>query len=270
MSHTAPVLVSSSITTATVKAVSDARVGVESASFGSASARLAAPAYRPRVGDVVLVAEADGGYFVIGAVRALREAETALVAGDGSSAALEDGALAVRDRDGVLLFEHREGKSVVHVREDLEIDAADVSIKARGRVAIEGAEGVALRSDGAVALGSRDTSLHLDRDRARITSELLETDAKRADVKIGEINLVARTLRTAIHRVRERVEHVERNAGRVVERAREIYTEVEELSQTKAGTLKLVAEEALTIFGGSTTVKAREDVKVKGEKIYLG
>jgi hypothetical protein len=265
MTQTAHALSPSSITTATVRSVQDARVGVESASFGSASARVAtAGTYRPRIGDVVLVAEADGAYFVIGVVRALREIEREITAEDGTTAAIEeDGALRLRDREGALIFEHLPGKSVVHVADDLEI-------KAGGRVAIEGAEGISLRSDGPVKLESRETALHLDRDRARITSELVETDAQRADLKIGEINLVARTMRTAIHRLRERVEHVERNAGRVVERAREVYVEVEELSQTKAGTLKLIAQEALTIFGGSTTVKAREDVKLKGEKIYLG
>jgi hypothetical protein len=48
-----------------------------------------------------------------------------------------------------------------------------------------------------------------------------------------------------------------------------VYRDVEGLSQTRAGRLRLVAEEALHLMGRRALVKAREDVKVKGEKIYL-
>jgi hypothetical protein len=97
----------------------------------------------------------------------------------------------------------------------------------------------------------------------------VSTEAERAEVRVKEAHLVAGTLRSVVHRVRERAEVVERTAGRVVERAREVYRDVEELSQTRAGRLKLVADRALTALGRSTLVKAREDVKIKGDKIYL-
>src|SRR5687767_13196688 len=104
-----------SITTATVRSVNDARVGVESARFGASTARLATfGPYRPRVGDVVLVAEADGAHYVIGVVRALREIERTITADDGTSAAIEeDGAIRLRDAEGALLFEHQPGKSIL-------------------------------------------------------------------------------------------------------------------------------------------------------------
>lgn len=267
----------SGIVTATVRSVSGARVDVASPAFGTASARVAvAGSYSPRAGDGVLVALSEGSVYVIGVVRALREAEERRIdAEDGSSAALEhdeDGPVwRLRDARGRLVVEHRAGKSVVLVEDDLELRARrDVSIAAGGAVRIESGEGALLRADGPVELASSASSLRVDGDRVRMNAPLLEAITDRADVKAKEANLVVGTLRSAMHRLVERAEVVERTAGRVVERAREVYREVEELSQTKAGRLRLVADTALSLLGQSTTVQAREDIKVKGEKIYLG
>ena len=271
------------IVTATVEAVHGARVDVRSASFGAVSARLAVPLpYEPRPGDDVLVATAEDGRYVIGVLRALRgiAREEMLAAPDGSTAALahEEGGSVwrVKDREGRLIFEHTIGeggaaKSVVHLDHDLDVRAAgDLSLAAGGKVSIEGGAGAALRSKAAVELASEGSSLRLDRERARVEATILETHAERAELSAKDASLVVGTLRSVIHRLRENAEVVERTAGRVVERAREVYREVEGLSQTKAGRLKLVADTALSLLGASTEVKAREDVKIKGEKIYLG
>jgi len=275
------------IVTATVEAVHGARVDVRSASFGAVSARLAVPApYEPRPGDDVLVAAAEDGRYVIGVLRALRlrpqdvAREEILSAPDGSTASLahEEGGSVwrVKDREGRLIFEHTmtEGgaaKSVVHLDHDLDVRAAgDISLAAAGKVSIEGGAGAALTSKAAVEIASEGSAVRLDRERARVEATILETHADRAELKAKDASLVVGTLRSAIHRIRENADIVERTAGRVVERAREVYREVEGLSQTKAGRLKLVADTALSLLGTSTEVKAREDVKVKGEKIYMG
>lgn len=271
-----------SIVTATVEAVHGARVDVRSPSFGTVSARLAVPApYEPRPGDDVLVAAAEGARYVIGVLRALRDASPpSICAPDGSSATLEQGAEGpvwrLKDRDGRLIFEHvvlESGarRSVVHLDEDLDVRAAgDLSLSAGGLVSIRGEAGASLRSPGAVELASEGSAVRLDRERASVDATLLDARADRADLKAKDANLVIGTLRSVVHRLREKADVVERSAGRIVERAREVYREVEDLSQTKAGRLKLVADTALTLLGSSTEVKAREDVKVKGEKIYLG
>ncbi len=62
----------------------------------------------------------------------------------------------------------------------------------------------------------------------------------------------------------------ERLRERIVERAKEAWRETEGLSQTRAGRVRMVAEQTLHLLAERTTLKAREDVKVKGEKIYLG
>ncbi len=263
------------IVAATVRAVHGARVDVTGPRFGSVSARLAVPGYEPRAGDGVLVALAEDGCYVVGVRRALRDACPRVIeAPDGSRASLadEDGPVwRLHDPEGRLIFEHRAGRSVVHASEDLELRAArDLSLSAGGVVRIEGEEGAELRSRRAVSLGSEASELSMEGDRAELRAALLTAKTERSELHTKDAHLVAGTLRTVVHRLRERAEVVERTAERVVERAREVYREVEELSQTKAGRLRLVADTAMTLLGKSTLVKAREDVKVQGEKIYLG
>ena len=268
-------------TAATVKSVAGRRVEVTSPTFGAVSAQLAiAGSYRPRPRDTVLVIEGDGAHYVVGVLSALREVETsAITAEDGSSAALErdEGGPVWRlwDAEGRLVFEHRAGKSVMHVAEDLELAAGgDLVLRAGREVRVESGEAITARALGPIELCSEvsggASAMQLDGDRARLTSAHVSVAAERADVKVTDANLVAKTLRTVAYRILERADRVERTADRVVERAREAFREIEELDQTKAGRLRLVAETALSLLGRSTTVKAREDVKVQGEKIHLG
>jgi hypothetical protein len=56
----------------------------------------------------------------------------------------------------------------------------------------------------------------------------------------------------------------------VVERVKNAYREVEELAQTRAGRVRVVARAAMHLISGRTVIKAEQDVKVKGEKIHLG
>ncbi|MEC7521043.1 MAG: DUF3540 domain-containing protein [Myxococcota bacterium] len=251
---------------ARVTAARGARVELECARRGQVEARNAAAGYRPRAGDRVLVIEGEGGaLFVVGVLTALREAGEPLVAEDGSEASLgADGVLRVRDGSGALLFEHHGDRSVVHA------PRGDLALRAEGRVTLDGQEGVEARSDGPIELASGASALRLDDDRASLVSPRLSAETEEATLRSKDASLVVGTLRTAVHRLRERVEHVDRRAGRVVEHAREIFREVEGLEQTKAGRLRLVAEKALYAIGGQTLLKAREDVKIKGEKVYLG
>lgn len=250
---------SGTLTPATVTRVDGARVGVESEAFGAISARVGLPHYRPRVGDAVLVAaSADGGRYVIGVLRALREVPDPIVADDGSSAAIErdEGGevLRVRDGSGRLLFEHRPGRSVVHAPE------GDLAFAAEGLLSLTGGQGV--RIDGG-------PELHVTSRRTRLDTDRLGAEVGEARVRARDASLVVGTLRTVAERVAERAETVERTAGRVIEKAREAYREVEGLSQTRAGRLRLVAERAFTVLSEQATLKAKDDVKIKGEKIYL-
>lgn len=177
-------------------------------------------------------------------------------ASDGSAASLEvdaDGGekLVVRDGRGVLLFEFSPDSSrcvVYSPVEDLVLRAA------RGSIELDAAEGLKLRSG---------TTLEVE-------TNALRTTATSADVELDTANLSVDVLTGSFRRVRHTVDILETTAGRIVERAKETYREVEGLAQTRADRIRHVAERTFHILGTHTLFKAREDLKLKGEKIHLG
>jgi hypothetical protein len=259
---------------ATVEAVRGATVEVRGPAFGRAAARLAVPGYRPVAEDQVLVASADGGRFVVGVLRALRPVAEA---SDGTQAAVEEddaGREVVRLRapDGTVLVEHRvaEGRTVVSARALLLQADRDVEVAAGGDLRLRAAGDVRVSAGREASLEAAESGIGFRDDRAELHGGALGARLGRADLQVEEANLVARTVRTVAGRMKREIEILETRAGRVIERAKESWRETEGLSQSKAGRLRLVAEETLTVLGQSTLVKAREDVKVKGEKIHLG
>jgi len=164
----------------------------------------------------------------------------ALVTRTGVSASLTRNAvdaeiLRVVDADGRLLFEHNTGTRVtVIVAPD-----GDLELRApRGKVKIVAGEGF-----------------------------VLETPSVQAAV--GDARIEGRTLQSTFERVKTAAGVMETTAGRILERAKNVYREVEELSQTRAGRLRLVAEKTVSLLGQRAVVKAKEDVKIKGDKVYL-
>ncbi len=164
--------------------------------------------------------------------------------------------LRVRDPQGRLVFEYARGRMVLSAPEgDLELRAP------QGQVKIEGARGVSVEAP--------DASLEVRQGAVSIDAERVGVTAKRVSAEVHEATLTSKVLRTVAERAITEVERVEVRAGRVIERAKEVYREVEGLSQTRAGRLKLVAEKAVQMLAEDLTFKARRDAKIKGEKIYL-
>jgi hypothetical protein len=162
-----------------------------------------------------------------------------LVARSGVSAELRGAgdreALRVLDAAGNLLFEHRpaEGVTVISVPQgDLELRAPAGSVR--------------------VVAGKR-----------------VEVRAQEAELKVTEARITARQLVATIDRVREVVGVLETRAERIIERATNVYRDVEELAQTRAGRVKLIAERTVHVLGQRALIRAREDVKIKGEKVHL-
>ena len=59
------------------------------------------------------------------------------------------------------------------------------------------------------------------------------------------------------------------SAQRILERAKEAFRDVEGLAQTRAGRVRMVAEKTFRVLGERTHFKARKDMKLRGERIYL-
>lgn len=270
---------------ATVKSVSHGRVTVEAEGQAPVSALMAVPApYTPRVGDSVLVAPGRGGeWYVVGVLVALREVASPLMLRDGTSATVSEGpegeVLSVKDSTGRLVFEHHAAahRSVVHAAGNLELraDEGGILLSARDTVRVHSEREVRLESDHAVKLGTTPqgdrpaSTLTMDARGTRLATPKLEARADTARAELEDVSLTANTLRTTAKTARHAVDVLEVHAGRILERADNVYREVKELAQTRAGRVRLFAETTFHLFGRRTLFKAKEDLKLKADKIHL-
>jgi hypothetical protein len=276
----------STLTPATIQSVAHGRVWLELDGQADVPALMAVPApYTPRPGDSVLVAPGRGGErYVVGVLVALREATPPLVLQDGTSASVAQGSegevLSVHDATGRLVFEHQPAarRSVVHAPAgnlELRADEGGILLSARDAVRVHSTREVRLESEHAVRLGTTPaaerpaSSLELDGRGARLTTPHLEARVERAHVELDEASVSARALVTACQTARHTVDVLEVQAGRILERAENVYREVKDLAQTRAGRVRLFAEATFHLFGRRTLFKAEEDMKLKADKIHL-
>ncbi|MCC6877367.1 MAG: DUF3540 domain-containing protein [Sandaracinaceae bacterium] len=171
--------------------------------------------------------------------------------------------LELRAPDGALVLEYRPAEGLCRIHAPRVEVAAQGDLRLAGRcVALEAAEAlvleagparVVLEEGGAVKLDAPELAARVGHvawasERVRIAADHVETHAQRLVQHAGEI---------------------ETHARQIVEHARETFREVKELAQTRAGRLRLVAEDALRLLGRRTAIKAREDLMLTGEHIYL-
>lgn len=220
----------------------------------------------------VTAAEVDGVHVLCRAGASSLRAVVAL--SGGAAVAPGDTVLVGRADDGVAYVVGVVGARVAEAptlrREEggtrtvLDVGAGDLVLRAGGRVVVEGAEAVTLRAgegDGARVTLDRTT---LRAEVARVSVEAVEAVMKAAIARLdgGVVTVTAK-------RVAQVAEVIESRAQRIFERAHASYREAETLAQTRAAQVRMVANEALQLRGRRALMKADEDVKIKGEKIYL-
>ncbi len=168
----------------------------------------------------------------------------------------------LRAPDGGLLLEYlpADGTCRIHAqRIDIE---AEQSLRLAGRrVQIEAERGVVLRSG--------DTTVAVRPDQIGLLTEELRASATSTEWTSKTFRLAAEQVETEAHRIVQRVGELETHARQIIERTRESFREAEELAQTQAGRIRLVAKDTLWALGRRALIKAREDLKLRGDKIYL-
>jgi len=236
-------------------------------------ASLALPGYAPRVDDRALVfTDGAGARWIIGVMNAPRPS-TLL------EEALESPPVTrVEDKRGRLLFEYdpETDRAVLHAAAgdlELSVPAGALRIEARDGVTLETPADVRIRAEREVDIASekagRSSRVRLQPGEMSLASAVVTAAATRAEVLAEKVGVSATQLESHVERARHVAQVVDVRAGRIVERAVDVYREVERLSQTRAGRLKLVAKKAAQLVGENTLVKARDRMKVKGERIHL-
>lgn len=231
-------------------------------------ADLAAAGYdAPRPGDRVLYFTDEAGRrYVIGVLSRAR--------GGGELSALLDGGAA---RAPALVRDADRNETVLRVPDgDLVIDVPNGAVRVAGR------RGVDVESEGALTLrSSRAAVLEAGRGKegvarvevqpgeVTVASRALLLAAERAELLAARLTIRAKRFETQVARMKQVVDVMETQATRIVERARDAYREVTELSQLRAGRVRWVAETTATLVSQDALLKARDRMKVKGERIHL-
>ncbi len=131
----------------------------------------------------------------------------------------------------------------------------DLSIESsNGRVTVSSPEAVDLMSGGTVAL----------------TSAEIHVRAAKGSVAIEELGFFGRLVQAQVAKVALAAEEVDSVLTRLTQRAKRVFRFVEEVDQTRAGTVDLRAQGLVGIRGENAVISARVLAKVDGEQIHLG
>lgn len=223
-------------------------------------------------GDRVLVAGNNDEFYIIGVLDHTPAGQTSvnrleLTCGVKAekSATPESETLRVISKEGVLLFEYdaSTGKSRVNAPSGgLEFHADNGEI--------------ALCSSKSIRLATLDSesgcqsSFTLEAGKMDFTSAELGITSGKGDFRIGETHFAGNALKGEVRTVRLAMKRFESTAETVVQKAKNIYQTVEELVQVHAGRMRALIEATLHVKSKRTFLKSEEDVKINGNKIYLG
>ncbi len=131
----------------------------------------------------------------------------------------------------------------------------DLELRARGgSVAVAGTEGVGIVSGGDLAL----------------TSRALNITAKQGSVAIDELGFFGRLLQAEVTKVVLVAQEMDSVFTRLSQRAKRVFRFVEEIDQTRAGSIDMRAQNLVAVRGENTIVSARVLAKIDGEQIHLG
>jgi hypothetical protein len=176
-----------------------------------------------------------------------RRAKSCLVAPE-----IGDNVLCAFGPDGAFVLAVLEGGEGAPTR--LAVDG-DLHVESRdGRVAIASPRGIDLVSGGAVAM----------------TSAEVHVRAGKGSVTVDELGFFGKLLRAEVAKVVLAAQEVDTVLTRLTQRAKRVFRFVEELDQTRAGTVDLRAQNLVAIRGENAIISARVLTKVDGEQIHLG
>jgi Protein of unknown function (DUF3540) len=131
----------------------------------------------------------------------------------------------------------------------------DLHIQSReGRVAVSSPQGIDLVSGGAVAM----------------TAAELHVRAGKGSVAVEELGFVGRLVQAEVAKLKLAAQEVDTVVTRLTQRAKRVFRFVEEIDQTRAGTVDLRAQNLIAIRGENAVISARVLAKVDGEQIHLG
>jgi hypothetical protein len=249
------------------------------------TAQLAMPlSFALKPGDKVLVAgQSPSSGYIIGLLTA--DTAQAIQTAEGAGARVQgqgpDQCIAVHDTDNRTVFEYYPtgGKAVIHAPEgDLLLDAPNgcINLHAGKQILCTSETDVIMHGRQAVRFaangqdGNPDQALHLDADGARIGVHKMDITAGQGDISIARLDYRGKHLTSSVNRAKLVFGKLETTAQRIWQNSEYLFRQVQHLCQMQAGRMRTLVRGAHHTQSQRTTLIAREDVRIDGQKINLG
>lgn len=188
--------------------------------------------------------------------------------------------LRVFSREGELIFEYDPQSKRTRLcvpRGDLEIAVPDGSVEFRSarQLRFHG-ESIEMTSRSGIRLAILDvvskaiSAVNLQRRGLKLSGQALEVAAARAAFHVQEAKCVGKRFLARFGFSQLIFGKLESLSDCIVEKAKNVYRTVEELSQLKTGRLRTIVESSSHFKANTAYFKTTEDFNVDGEKINLG
>lgn len=169
----------------------------------------------------------------------------------GAKATARGDKIEIRDPTGcvVVTYDAATGSATIAApRGDLRLEAPC------GKVVLSAAEDLELRSGAKATLQGCE----------------LEIEAERTRVRTSHFSLLAEAIDMVATVAGLRTGRWELHAERSLERATDVFREVQSLIETRAGRIRTLVEGSMHCSSGSTSIVSKEDTFVDGRRVLLG
>ena len=129
---------------------------------------------------------------------------------------------------------------------------------------------VRIRGQESLSIGVGEQSLTMDEGNTQLEATRFGAKLGDARFSIQQAFFAAGRVDSAVKAVRHTADVVESRVGRIVERMRDAFREVEGVQQIRGGRIRMVARDAYTVMANHVTLKAEDDMEIMAEKIELG
>ena len=243
-----------------------------------------------REGDeILLTVGQDGMAYITGVLAVARKAqelageeEFSISAGARGKLRRTDGkaVLQVFSPRNELIFEYDPGAEKARVlveSGDLEIGTVDgdIRLSASGDIQLDG-NAVDLRGRRQIALQVQDAIghvsawLNIDKRKIRSHSEALDIRSRVANLSMARAVYEGKQFSASVTRAKLTLGRLETVAGTLVQKAKNAYHSVEQLSQLKAGRMRTLVSGNCFLKSEKVKFKATDSFNIDGERINLG
>ncbi|MBN1290610.1 MAG: DUF3540 domain-containing protein [Candidatus Latescibacteria bacterium] len=240
-------------------------------------------------GDTVLVAgEKMHNFYIIGILHSQcsqQNIATSLETQDGAKALIsgqpDEEKLQFFSQDGELIFEYNSRTRKSHIT----VPSGDLDVRtAKGDINFTSTQGILFSAENPIEMQSsrgikmtvpdKNTEtvsfVQIQSQHIDLESSKFGVSAQKGMLQIEETEYEGLVLDVAMYSVKCVMKRFESVSDTVIENIKNVYRKVKGLTQLQTGRMRTIVESTYQLKSNKTILKAEDDFKIKGEKIYLG